>query len=519
MKRDAPGPRASPHDGIGVVVTDPVPGTPTAATEATGSTEGRTRPAGVRGRAGSLLLSAQGLTMVIGAVFIGLFIGLTPPGYGLDEQAHVYRTYQLSQGVLFPSFDSVSRTYVAKVPRSLYDLEQQGWFDSNTVPREVPFFHRRDVPDRDAYRRLEGLPLDAGDPQATDVTQTLPNFPVVYLPAAGAIALVRAFGADTGTVALAAKIGAALMYLAMAFVAVWFARRLRLRWLVFVAALLPAALFQASVISADTFCNGAALILMSMVLTMLMERAPVGRATLVGLVAASVGVMLSKPTYAVLVLLVLLLPVDVFGSRRTAMWFKIGLLAGAAVLVGLTLFIASKGTVAVSTQRPDLAATINAVEQLKGLLVNPIHGVTMVGTTVLTYGESWVQGVVGLFGYNTIAVPYPFVVVTVLTLAAAAFYAERLRRGPAWSVLVAGLLVGLAIIVWMYLTFNPVGAESAAGVQGRYFVPCVVAVGAGAAGVLPIRVAMRRATARVFFPVAVTTTLIVSAVTWWVALT
>jgi len=62
-----------------------------------------------------------------------------------------------------------------------------------------------------------------------------------------------------------------------------------------------------------------------------------------------------------------------------------------------------------------------------------------------------------------------------------------------------------------YLTFTPVGDAAVDGVQGRYFIPCVVAVTIGAAGILPVRVAMRAGTARIGFTAVSTLSLAAAA--------
>ena len=154
-----------------------------------------------------------------------------------------------------------------------------------------------------------------------------------------------------------------------------------------------------------------------------------------------------------------------------------------------------------------------------GLVGSAHSGIrVVVGTTVVNYSESWVQGVVGLFGYNTIPVPAPFVFLTVVALSLAAFHAERLRRLPAWVVFFAGCLVSLAIIMTFYLTYTEIGAETASGIQGRYFIPCVVAVALGAASLVPARLVMRQVTARLLFTSLSAVTLLVAASTYAIAL-
>ncbi len=466
----------------------------------------------------TVLARAHVLFMLIGAVAVGAFLTTVPPGWGLDEQTHVYRTYQISTGTLFPAFDASEGAYLMPVPRPLYDLEQQGWGESNTIDRAKPTFQRGDLRDPDAYRRLGAARLQTDDPGSVDITQTVANVPVVYAAGAAGMALARVFGADVGTMLLAARIANAVMYLGLAFTAVWFARRLRLRWLIFVVALLPAAIFQASVITADTVTNGACLLFSSVVLTLLIERTRASGRALALLGAAAAAVALSKPTYALLIVLVAALPVTVFTSRAAGRRYKAAVLVGALVLSAGTVYLGTLGARAVQNQRPGIGSLVDPVAQLRFVLTHPLADVGVLGRTVEVFGQSWVQGTVGLFGYNTVPVPAPLVFLVVLTVALAAGYAERLRRTVGAAVLLAGCAVAAAVVSTFYLTFNPVGAPYIEGVQGRYFVPVVVVMAMGVAALLPVRVAVRTSAAPILFATSSSVALAGSLVAWYLTL-
>jgi uncharacterized membrane protein len=469
-------------------------------------------------RVGWLLGQAHWMFLIIAGASLGVFITMVPPGFGLDEQTHFYRAYQISEGTLFPSLDPEAGVYNYAVPRSLYDLQQQGWSDGNSIDRNAPSYQRHDAGLRSRYAELEGAALDPGDRVDADITQTLPNIPVVYAAPALAMAAARAVGGDVGVIEYAAKVANALTYLAFGFVALWYARRLRFRWLVLVTALLPAAIFQASVITADTFTNGACLLFVSVAVTLLLERKRVGTGSLALLAAAAAAMALSKPTYALLVVLVAFIPADVFPSRRFGRWYKIAVLGGSLLLLAGNAYLGQKGSVAVFKQFPAGADQVNPVDQLVLVLTHPWQGLAVLGRTVEVFGASWVQGVVGLFGYDTVAVPPPFSVLAVLVVVAAGFYSEPLRRRAGWAVLLAGCLVALALVGVFYLTFSQVGAPVSNGIQGRYFIPCVVVVTVGIASILPIKVVMRPATASVFFTVIPACTLMASAIMYFLFL-
>ena len=155
---------------------------------------------------------------------------------------------------------------------------------------------------------------------------------------------------------------------------------------------------------------------------------------------------------------------------------------------------------AIRTQRVDYLS-IDPQRQLLEMLSNPTDALGVFVRTVAYYGESWVQGIVGLLGYNTVPVVQPFGLICLGTILIAALHSERLPKVFAWACLIGGLLTAAAVIAALYLTFNSVGAPVSDGVQGRYFIPALFFILISLPTLLPVRVRLSLSSAPRLFVV------------------
>jgi uncharacterized membrane protein len=83
---------------------------------------------------------------------------------------------------------------------------------------------------------------------------------------------------------------------------------------------------------------------------------------------------------------------------------------------------------------------------------------------------------VGSFGANFISTPIIVTYLNIIWLSILSLFATEkikavLSRKLAGLIVAHGVIVGFAIITFLYLSWNPVGASAVGGVQGRYFLP------------------------------------------------
>ncbi|WP_431802284.1 DUF2142 domain-containing protein [Microbacterium sp. bgisy203] len=469
--------------------------------------------------------AADIIVLPIAAAFIAFFIVMIPQGWGMDEQSHVARAYQVSEGTLAPYVRADGRTLGAQVPQSIVDLQMDGHRASNDVDRGAPQWSRADFENAGDIARLASAPLRPESTVDFDISNAAASSAVAYAPAAVGMAVGRAAGLDTGGVLLAARISNALFSMALTWIAVRILRGFRAAWLSFVVVLFPSAIVQASYVTADTYTNAVAILVVSAAVRLCLDRDPSARALLVAGVAG-LGLAFAKPSYAVFLALVLVIPgprllPERWRSRsmrddvRRARAIRWGYLAIAAVLTAVILVATSSAASAISAMYGRGAVP---AEQLKWVLAHPLDAAMVVGRSFVRYGDDWVRNLFGSIGYNGINLPEIAAVVLVAVIVVAALNAEPLRRGRGvWFAIVGagGVLVSMLAL---YLSFTPVGGAAVEGVQGRYFAPMVLPVLVGMRSLLPMRAEMSARASAVVFPVGSVFVLAALAAAWILAL-
>lgn len=433
------------------------------------------------------LASAHGLFAIIATVLVGAFVFLIPVGWGLDEQSHVNRAYQIGQGNLLPDLREDGQTYGGYTPAALQDYQMLGHGWSSSVDRGQGFENRQDFQDQEVYDDYASKTLDRSRVVSVDFTNAGASSPLVYLPAAAGFALSQAVDASAGAASIVARLLNAAVYVALVWAALFALRRFRMQWAVFVIALVPGAIFQAGYVSADTMTNAASILFISLLLRAFLDPLWLtSKRSLTALALSALALTAMKPTVAALALAVLALPVAGFASRRAKWWFSGGLAVAIVAFTGFFGLLTRDIGSAIRFQRAD-ADQIDSAHQIAHVLSNPIEGVAVVARTVAVSGGSWMEGIAGLFGYNVVAMGSIVLMVFTIAVTVTSLGGERLKRWPAVVVLAAGVLLSVLSIAALYVTFTPVGAPRADGVQGRYFIPAILPIAIGIASLVPFR--------------------------------
>lgn len=135
------------------------------------------------------------------------------------------------------------------------------------------------------------------------------------------------------------------------------------------------------------------------------------------------------------------------------------------------------------------------LEQLTWTLFHPLDLFLLLARTIATQAHSWANQMVGVLGWLDTPLPRPLVAAQLLLLPLAALL-EPLERPLARStrLLLAATLAGstLALLLYAYVVWMPVGAGTIDGLQGRYFLPLAPMALALLAGAAP-RLARDRA--------------------------
>jgi uncharacterized membrane protein len=303
--------------------------------------------------------------------------------------------------------------------------------------------------------------------------------PVAYLPQAAAALAARALDLDfVATLYLMRFAGLAAM---TAMIAYAIAISPQLAWAFVAIAMLPAALYGRSVVSADGSALAAAMLVAALWLRGFLSphgHRP-GQLSFWMMFSA-----LTKPINLAFALLGLVIP-----SRRWPAAVLATLPAIGAALFWTVQSGADSGAWRMVELTGQDAAAFEPVVKLGHLLNDPLHfSAAVIGAIhAQGLGELWRQaiGVLGLF--DTVLQDWVYPTVTVLFLGALfapLSLTPAARRKVATTAAIVAFAYAVSVYLVCYLSFTPLDANIVWGVQGRYFVPCLPVVAIAAASVL-----------------------------------
>jgi len=386
-----------------------------------------------------------------------LFVFITPPLTSWDERPHYYRSWSVSEGQL-----RVPSSGIVRLPENAADL-------ANTFPNAhlTP-----DTAKIDVGRVLDELDTPFGAHQADSASISSRYGPLGYVPQATAILLLRPFGRSP----LAALYLGKLLNLFCSVALVYFAIRVLpfAKPALFLIALLPMVLQETASLSPDALLLSGSFFFSALVLHCTqLERLSAWQ--MVALPIAAVVLLNTKPGYAELALLVLLLTPRQFGGLKR--YFAV---VGSTVVLAGLLAVALQMIAPADSQEilerflgPDNG--VDAHAQLSFVLHHPFAFPFAVARTFDASGLILAKSGVASFAWGQTTTTDLVVLLAALAAAAVIATHERVRLAAWRRAIVLGMaaLVGLVVCLAFYVSFTPVGAATIQGVQGRYFIPSV----------------------------------------------
>ncbi|WP_330251220.1 DUF2142 domain-containing protein [Nocardia sp. NBC_00565] len=417
---------------------------------------------------------------IVVAVFGALFAWITPPFWGHDEITQFGRAYQVAHGGFLPEriHDDRGISYGGDVSSSITVLMGYALHDYTTNPEEPDPM----VADPGSYARLEGAGVSKTE-EPVWFTNTAAYSPVPYTPAAVGIRVAELFGLNVGAMMLLTRLAGLAAYLALVGFGLYALRAYRVQWLAFTVAVLPIAVFQAGTVTADTMTNALAILVSVLLVKALFLGDGLGRVETAALLAATVALPVSKPTYVLLAMLVVLVPTNRFAFGGDAGWKRLlpwGFAALGAVAFAVWMKIAAPTTDGMGLMRPQHQwNSVRPSDQLHGILSDPVNFVNVFGESIALRDERWFSQFFGELGFAYIDVPALSMLACLLAFAVSIGIADRMNAATATfrrTLIVAlTVLASVAMIyVTLYMSFTPVDYYIIDGVQGRYFVPLAI---------------------------------------------
>jgi uncharacterized membrane protein len=387
--------------------------------------------------------------VAIALLVFGLIACLaTPLSAGYDEETHFIRAWEMAHLYFVPNEKLGAQL---PFPALYWDLSYRR---EPLVQAVEPGF----------WAKYGSLGMEARDYVYANVETRSVYSPVLLLPQS---IVLRYLGLKLHASALevyyASRIAGLLCYLLLA----WLAVRLIPfgKWLLAVLILAPMAVFQAATISADTISNGIGFFFVGATLALAQRRGVAWKQWLYLL-----GLLALLFTGKVNLIFLALLPFLLIRPSRYSMRYGFALLAAA----GVALFLVEVGgwnVVAYSRFTRALEGA-NPREQLLFILSNPLLFTQIIARDLWTNTPAYMQGWIGVYGYNYWPVPaltyvvYPVAVLLGLPRVNQAALPSRATRVVLGALFILGYVLSL---IAMYVAFTPARSLLVAGVQGRYF--------------------------------------------------
>jgi uncharacterized membrane protein len=393
---------------------------------------------------------------VIGLVFGILFVFVTPPMQVPDETGHFFWAYKISEGTLLQT------SLHATLPQSVLAATRK-------VESDIPFHpeHKQTIENILASLRI---PLDQSNRVDIGFMSAMLYSPILYLPAALAIALGRLLQVPPVALIYIGRLANVMVAVPLT----WYAIKIMPigKWMLFLVALTPMAVFERSSLAADCLTNAVAFLLIGVFFCYALGNTTQLRTKdLAAMLVLSVVVGLCKQSYVLLPGLYLLIPVEKIGDRVKYWLVFAGLMVGTIVPMMIWSTLVRHILIAITHLRP--GASIEG--QMAFIRAHPWEFALVFLRTFQIDGWDFLREFIGVLGWLDTPLPKSLVIAQLIALILTALIDgnNTLRLSiRAKSIIAAIFLASLALTtIPHYIIWTPVGAALIKGPQGRYFIP------------------------------------------------
>ena len=369
-----------------------------------------------------------------------------------DEEAHIFRAYDFSCGNFITPLGEENKGEIY-VPEQLLKLAQS-W---NKF---------------DACRYLMAEKTDYQNLVSVD-TITKTYFPINYLTGAIGFFVGRMFNINIILMCYIIRLVNFILFILVGYYSIKMIPFGKLMLGIYM--FLPMIMQQACSLSADAFINMLAILFISYNLKLMYQESDLTLKQRLIYYIIALSLSVCKYVYFPLTFMSLLL----IKNKNISKNKKIKLI----LISILTSIGASVGWFVFSQKYVDLREyiivnNVQAIEQLKYIIKNPINYIKVFIKSLEINGESYLFGFTGnALGLLEVSIPALYIIPMTFGLFITPFFEETKKTLDKYQkiiMIIIGLILIALILTGLYLTFSPVGDRIIAGVQGRYFIPVYI---------------------------------------------
>jgi len=382
----------------------------------------------------------------------------TPPFQTPDEDVHLLRSYQVSNGVLFHGDGGEIDEGIGEA------ISHYSQLPHNTEAKTT-------AADKDAAAGVKWTGRRVYIHFATSSYA-----PTGYIPQAFGVALGRLMDLSViDTLTLSRLLNGALA-ISISTLALCWCRRGKL--LMFAILMMPMTMSLYGSCNQDASTISLACLALAIFSRQIEDGRPLSSRMTIVLVLVLSIVSVARPPYGALLLL-LLVPGMLPRWGKLPAWLTGLGLVGIPIALTLAWWLASILSTKTKYMLPGISGTVDPGLQLLSIIQHP--GVLLHALFHLQLYVTCIAGIIANLGWLDMKLPffYYLVMTPVLLIAMIGEMAYKGRfKSSAMTVMFLAILCGAAgVVLSAYLLWDPVGSTILQGVQGRYFIPLAIAVG------------------------------------------
>ncbi len=403
---------------------------------------------------------------LVAAIFGSLFILITPPFQGPDEQAHFAQVYRYSEG---------SSSATGGIPASLGDTYQTVLFED-----DIRFNGNEKYELTRTKHALLELPLNQNDRDEGAAYSGTGYSPLPYIIQIVLVFIGHIFDAPIIVLLYLARIGTLMTFLILLFVAIKYSPVAK--WPLVVIGLLPMSIFSGSMVSTDALTIGSVALFVAFILKAYVSRRAISNNSLLILTVLIVALVLSKIINIILLplLILLLFKKNVINEKK-----RLSLIIGLMIVAGLIIAV---GWQLIAPQLPEGTGTnipknVDAAEQIKLIIESPQKFFyALWNTYYYAWGDGIFYSLIGTFGWVDTSMALPIVIMGYVVLVLAllsnreqdSIILGKLRAIPLTGLWLVFAAYFLGVNAAMFIYYSPVDFNIIVGLQGRYFIPVLI---------------------------------------------
>lgn len=386
-----------------------------------------------------------------------LFLIIMPMYRGHDETRHLLRAYELSEGHLLTEINDGK--VGTSMPNNVIDGIKKGWREKLTY--------------RD-FIKIKDKKIDENDVSIPNMENVAVYSPIQYIPQALGMKIAKLFTDNLLIVLYAARI----LNLATCILLLYFAiKKMPFgKMLIYIISVLPLSIEAFATMSPDGITISTIMLFIAYILDITFTKdRKVEKKDIVILTILSAIIALCKIVYVPLVLLVLLIPADKYGSKRQKVITSIAITT-ISLIINLIWLKISSNYLAITS---DGAST----NKVKNILMAPVTYLKTLLYTINYNGSEYIETLfgsvlaMGEFVKLYFIVPFTYSILFLFESTTEPELKNKYSKFQNIIMLFIIVVITGLIFTSLYVQYTNTNSMTIQGVQGRYFIPILLLIG------------------------------------------